>query len=229
MSTDYSEEIGSMQLSDSFFPSGMFATSNGIEKLFLEKRISAAEELAELIRIFINQQTAPLDCVALSNVYEFREDFEKILEIDEMVYSMKTIKEIREASTRSGIQTLRCITEIQNEKLIEKFNIALKEKKAYGTYPVSFALACMAMKISKEKALSIMLYGFVTSVVGAALRLGMIQHFEGQKIIHKLKPTMSDAINQYINKSYLEMWQFAPQVDTFQMSHEKMDSKMFIT
>jgi len=57
----------------------------------------------------------------------------------------------------------------------------------------------------------------------------MIQHFEGQKIIHKLKPIISDAIVQNQNRTYHEMWQFAPQVDIIQMSHEKMDSKMFIT
>ena len=31
------------------------------------------------------------------------------------------------------------------------------------------------------------------------------------------------------NKSLFDMWQFAPQFDIIQMSHEKMDSKMFIT
>jgi urease accessory protein len=66
-------------------------------------------------------------------------------------------------------------------------------------------------------------------MVGAALRLGIIQHFEGQKIIHDIKPIISQTIKEYSNKSLLEMWQFAPQVDITQMSHEKMDSKMFIT
>ena len=231
MNIDYSEELGVMQLSDSFFPSGMFATSNGIEKLFLDKKISTAEELIEIIRVFITQQMAPLDGVALANVYEFAKnnDFEKILEIDEIVHSMKTIKEIREASIRSGIQTLRCIVEIKQDNLLDQYSLAIKEKKAYGTYPVSFAISCMALGISKEKSMLMMMYGFVASVVGAALRLGMIQHFEGQKIIHKLKPIISDSIIQNQNRTYHEMWQFAPQVDIIQMSHEKMDSKMFIT
>lgn len=231
MNIDYAEELGVMQLSDSFFPSGMFATSNGIEKLFLDKKISTAEELIEIIRVFITQQMAPLDCVALANVYEFakNKDFEKILEIDEIVHSMKTIKEIREASIRSGIQTLRCIVEIKQDNLLDQFSFAIKEKKAYGTYPVSFAISCMTLGISKEKSMLMMMHGFVTSVVGAALRLGMIQHFEGQKIIHKIKPIISDSVIQNQNRTYHEMWQFAPQVDVIQMSHEKIDSKMFIT
>jgi urease accessory protein len=74
-----------------------------------------------------------------------------------------------------------------------------------------------------------LLYGFTVGVVGAALRLGLIQHFEGQKIIHSIKPIISETIQEYSDKSISEMWQFAPQIDIIQMSHEKRNSKMFIT
>ncbi len=73
------------------------------------------------------------------------------------------------------------------------------------------------------------LYGFYVCFVGAALRLGLIHHFEGQKIIHNIKPIISQTIKEYSNKPLSEIWQFAPQMDIIQMSHEKMDSKMFIT
>ena len=74
-----------------------------------------------------------------------------------------------------------------------------------------------------------MMYGVTVGIVGAALRLGLIQHFEGQKIIHNIKPIISQTLKEHSNKSLFEMWQFAPQMDIAQMSHEKMDSKMFIT
>lgn len=197
----------------------------------MEKKISTAGQLTDIIRVFLSHQVGPLDCVALSNAYDFAEsDFGKILEIDELVYSMKTIKEIRDSSTRSGIQTLKCIINIQDsDEVLNLYDKSLGLKNAYGTYPVVLAISCKALGISKEKCMAVLLYGFVTSVVGSALRLGMIQHFEGQEIIHNLRPAINDTINQNINKTYSEMWQFAPQVDVFQMSHEAMNSKMFIT
>ncbi len=94
---------------------------------------------------------------------------------------------------------------------------------------MAFAISCNALKIKKEKSMTMFLYGFTVGIVGAALRLGLIHHFEGQKIIHSIKPIISKTIKEYSNKSLFEMWQFAPQVDIVQMSHEKMDSKMFIT
>ena len=74
-----------------------------------------------------------------------------------------------------------------------------------------------------------LLYGFTISVVGAALRLGILQHYDGQRLIHEIKPViLSSAINN-INRSHSSMWQFIPQLDIIQMHHEQMDSKMFIT
>jgi urease accessory protein len=72
-------------------------------------------------------------------------------------------------------------------------------------------------------------YGFGVSIVGAALRLGIIQHIESQQILDSLKPIISEQVNKYISKPYDEIWQFSPQADISQMHHEKMEAKMFIT
>ena len=37
---DIAEDLHVMQLSDSFFPTGLFATSNGLETLFFDKKIN---------------------------------------------------------------------------------------------------------------------------------------------------------------------------------------------
>jgi urease accessory protein len=74
-----------------------------------------------------------------------------------------------------------------------------------------------------------LLYGFVVSVIGAALRLGILQHYEGQMMINELKPVMLDTVLKNIKQPANEMWQFIPQLDIIQMHHEQMDSKMFIT
>jgi len=226
------QELGVMQLSDSFFPTGIFATSNGLEFLFKEKKIQGMKDLTELIEISINQQIGPSDCVALANVIDGanKNDFDKVIEADNIVFATKPIKEIRNASVRSGVQLIKCVSEFVNDnKILNQYQDNITKNKARGVFPVAFAVCCNALEIKKEKSMAMMLYGFTVSIVGAALRLGLIQHFEGQKIIHSIKPVISKTIKEYSNKSLLEIWQFAPQVDITQMSHEKMDSKMFIT
>ncbi len=226
------QELGVMQLSDSFFPTGIFATSNGLEFLFKEKKIHEMTDLIEIIKTNIIQQIGPTDCVALANVVDGanKNDFDKVIEADKIVFATKPIKEIRNASTRSGVQLIKCVSEfVSNDKILNQYKDNITKNKAHGVFPVAFAVCCNALEIKKEKSMAMMLYGFTVGIVGAAIRLGIIQHFEGQKIIHSIKPIISQTIKEYSNKSLLEMWQFAPQVDVVQMSHEKMDSKMFIT
>jgi len=226
------EELEVMQLSDSFFPTGLFATSNGLENLFLERKISTAHELMEFITTHIEQQIGPTDCVLLANAHNLAKssDYEKIKELDSIASSIRTIKETREASVRSGIQLTRCVTEFQkNDKILNWYYNQIQDGHVTGVYPISFAICCKALGIKREKALLMLLYGFVVSSVGAALRLGMIQHFESQKIIHNLKPLMTKIAKENSNKSIEKIWQFCPQIEINQMIHEQMDSKMFIT
>ena len=233
MTTDnLAEELDMMQLSDSFFPTGLFATSNGLESLFLNKKINTAHELIEFNKVYLEQQLGPSDCIVLANTHDFAKslNFKKIKELDSICSSIRIIKETREASFRSGIQLARCVKEFQNnDELLNWYYDEIQNGSVTGVYPVSFAICCNALGIKKEKVLLMFLYGFVVSNVGAALRLGMIQHFEGQKIIHSLKPLMAKIAKENSNKPIEEMWQFSPQIEINQMYHEKMDSKMFIT
>jgi len=233
MNTDEMEqELGVMQLSDSFFPTGIFATSNGLEFLFTEKKIQGMTDLIEMIRTNIIQQIGPSDCVALANAFDSasKHDFDKVCEVDNIVFATKLIKEIRNASVRSGVQLIKCVSEfVKDDEILNQYKNNIIKNKSYGIFPVAFAICCNALKIKKEKSMMMFLYGFTVGIVGAALRLGLIHHFEGQKIIHSIKPIISKTVKEYSNKSLFEIWQFTPQIDIVQMSHEKMDSKMFIT
>jgi urease accessory protein len=67
------------------------------------------------------------------------------------------------------------------------------------------------------------------SVIGAALRLGILRHFDGQQIIHELRPVILESLVKNIERPISSIWQFAPGLDILQMKHEMMSSKMFIT
>ena len=227
------EDLGMLQLSDSFFPSGLYTTSSGLEALYYSARkITNADDLHDLIKIYLEHQIGPADCTALGNAYEQvqREDLKNLVEIDNLIFSMKLIEEVRNASVRSGTQILRCVGSFMKDNdILNQYEREIVEKRASGVYPVAFAITSHTLGISKHKAALMMLYGFSVSMVGAALRLGILQHFDGQKIIHKLKPTISESVYKNISRPLTSMWQFAPDIDLIQISHECMSSKMFIT
>jgi urease accessory protein len=205
--------------------------SNGIEAIFYSGKKMKAEELRELLKTLVEYQIGPADCTALGNAYDCAAKFNltKLLEVDRVIFSMKLVQEIRDASIRSGTQLVRCIRSFSDNKMLGQYEDSIRGGRAFGPYPAALAVAANAFLIPKRKAALMMLYSFSVSVVGAALRLGMLQHFDGQKVIDELKPTIIKIIKANIDRPIEGIWQFAPSMDIIQISHEGMNSKMFIT
>jgi urease accessory protein len=228
------EDIGLLQLSDSFFPTGMYTMSNGLEAIFYgnKKAIANPMDLLNLLKVYIENQIGPADCTALGAAYELivKNNLPKLIEVDNLIFSMKLVEEIRNASSRSGTQLLRCVGSFVTDHLIMNGYLkAISAKKATGVFPVALAVSAHSLGIPRNKVALIMLYGFTVSMVGAALRLGILQHFDGQMIIHQLRNTLVSTIKSNIDRPLTGIWQFAPGIDLIQISHEKMLSKMFIT
>lgn len=228
----YEYEINMLQIADSIFPTGMYSTSSGLETFFYQEKIRNAEELQQLIKVYLEYQIGPADCVALSKSYDFakKSDLQKLKEADRKMFSMKLVKEIRDVSVRSGTQLLKCINSIvPDNKTLKDYQTAIKNGLASGIYPVALAVVCAAFGIPKGKAGLILVYTFTVSVIGAAMRLGMLDHLEGQKLINELKPVMLKAVKKNINRQLSDMWQFAPEIDITQIAHEQADTRMFIS
>lgn len=232
MDIDLNEkEISILQLSDSFFPTGLYATSSGLEALSQTKKLKS-KDIFQFITMQMQQVIGPSDCTAMGHAYESckKNDIAELLRADESLYYMKLIEETRVASTRSGNQLLKCVsTFAKTKKILKEYQIAISKGTATGVYAVSFGVVTSSLDIPKKRAGVMLLYGFAVSIVGAALRLGILEHFEGQKIIHELRPVILHAVSENINRPISSMWQFAPSLDILQMKHEAMNSKMFIT
>lgn len=232
MDTDLDRvDISLLQMSDSFFPTGLYATSNGLESLSQIKKLKR-KDISRFITIQLRQVIGPSDCTALGNAYEScrKRDFASLLTADKSLYFMRMVEETRSASVRSGNQLLKCVSSFTKyKKVLRVYQNAISNGNATGVYPVSLGVATWSLDIPKNKAGLILLYGFAVSVIGAALRLGILEHLEGQQIIHELRPVILESIMKNIERPISNMWQFAPGLDILQMKHEMMDSKMFIT
>ena len=215
-----SSELTLMQLSDSFFPSGLYTMSNGLETIFDEKRISSQSDIFDF-----------LDSVALSNAYDCAKnnDILGIIRCDDILSSMKLIQESRSASSRAGSQMLKCISALSSHNLLEEYSEKITKHESPGMHPVVTGVCSFVMGVKKEQATQMMMYGFCVSVTGAALRLGLIDHIQSQKILHEIKPKIQQILEKFLDTKIDDCWQFSPNYDLIQITHEKKFSKMFIT
>ena len=230
MNTD-SSNLSLMQLSDSFFPSGLYTMSNGLETFFDEKRVSSQNDISNLLEIILEQQLGPADSVALSNAYDCakNDDVLGIIKCDNILNSMKLIQESRAASCRAGSQMIKCISAIFSNDLLKTYSEKISKNESSGTHPVVLGVCSFVMGIKKEQTKQMMMYGFCVSVTGAALRLGIIDHIQSQKILHEIKPKIQEILEKFSNTKIDDCWQFSPKYDLIQMTHENKFSKMFIT
>tara|TARA_B100001540_G_scaffold217198_1_gene191808 strand:- start:3547 stop:4239 length:693 start_codon:yes stop_codon:yes gene_type:complete len=230
MNTDTSE-LTLMQLSDSFFPSGMYTMSNGLETVFDEKRIRSESDVYDFLENILEQQLGPADSVALSNAYDCAKNGNifGIIQCDEILHSMKLIEETRSASCRAGSQMMKCICAISSTEILEVYSEKISKNESPGTHPVVAGVCSFVLGVKKEQARQMMMYGFCVSVTGAALRLGLIDHIQSQKILHQLKPKIQEILENFKDTEIDDCWQFSPGYDLIQMTHEKKFSKMFIT
>ena len=230
MNTD-SSNLSLMQLSDSFFPSGLYTMSYGLETFFDEKRVSSQNDISNLLEIILEQQLGPADSVALSNAYDCakNDDVLGIIKCDNILNSMKLIQESRAASCRAGSQMIKCISAIFSNDLLKTYSEKISKNESSGTHPVVLGVCSFVMGVKKEQTKQMMMYGFCVSVTGAALRLGIIDHIQSQKILHEIKPKIKQILEKFSTTKIDDCWQFSPNYDLIQMTHENKFSKMFIT
>ena len=226
-----------MQLSDSFFPSGMFSMSGGLESLFYHHKVTNWQQVHEFIKEQIEFQIIPCECSVLSitmNAIE-NNDLDQIVSIDNKLYSMKLAKEVRNSLVRSGKQVFNCLLHMTHEEnsknnFVKQFKIKIELNDTPCTYPVALGITGGCLDISLSNTMKILLYSFSSSVVSAAIRLGIIQHLDAQKILKLLAETLDTFVtNKIKEKSHTDIWQLTPITEIHQMNHEHNESRMFIT
>jgi len=234
MSTD--KEFQIMQLADSSFPSGMFSMSGGLESLSHYNIITNWKQVHEFILEQIEFQLIPCDCSILRITMDAvkKNDILQILSIDNKFYSMKLTKDVRNSLVRSGKQVFNCLMHTEDDSnqknnFLKQFKIKIDANKTPCTYPVALGVYAQCLDISLESAMKILLYSFCSSVTSAAIRLGIIQHLDSQKILGLMAEPVNTFVANKIKDSITDIWQFTPMTEIHQMFHEHNDSRMFIT
>ena len=88
----------------------------------------------------------------------------------------------------------------------------------------------MCLELPIQSVMRVLLYSFCSSVVSAAIRLGVIQHLDAQKILMSLAEYVNENILKITQKkNTTDIWQLTPLTEIHQLKHEHNDSRMFIT
>ena len=238
-----------LQLADSFFPTGMYAHSHGLEGMVSRRWVQTASDVRELLRNQLAWALIPADGVALVNAHSVSSqgDLAALMEIDRMLHATKLAPELRGASRQAGRRILQETQAILSESTVDtsesqrahsgsglastdfyaRYWEQVDGGETPGTGAVALGATASVLGIPKESALLMFCHSHAVSVLGAAMRLLPITHSQAQQVLHSLHDTIIDLGTEAMQRPWQEMAAFTPALDLASMLHETDDLRLF--
>jgi urease accessory protein len=224
------EFLSALQLSDTFFPTGLYTLSHGLES-FVQAGLVSKTGLEALLVDYLENVLGPADGAALSHAHRAAEaqDLARLLEMDRLLFALKLVREAREASRRVGKRILTTVVALKPERLLADYRAAVEAGTSPGNAAVALGAVAASLGIGRKEAILIEFYTFTTSVLGAAMRLIRLDHEEAQLVLSRLKPVMLRVAQENMDRSLQDMRAFAPLIDIMGMAHERAPIRLFIS
>ncbi len=212
---------------DSFFPSGGYAFSSGLEAAVQAGAVKDTTQLAayveDLLHGGMGRREAVAACVA-SRAGASGNAADAIA-VDRELDSMKLSRDGRLASRQMGRQVMKIAAEqLEGKAVLRNYLAAMECEKAPGHLPVCLGLTLGACGWKAEEAVAAYLYQTAAGLVSAAMRLLPIGQREGQSLIEGWLPLIY-RISREVTPVPLSSW--SPVQDIYGMRHGQLEWRLF--
>ena len=228
-SSTWSQRLVLMQLADSFFPSGSFTFSHGLETLTQSRKVNTAEEFQDFLELLLYQKVGPTDLVALRHAYQasLHQDLASIYQIDQQLFVQTLVQDTRQAQQKSGRALLMVARNTWSHPRLETIATAIAQQQCYGLHPIIFAVVGQVINLSYDDTALAFLHGLTTNLCSSAIRLGVFGHLQAQQILKAISPTVTAVLHEANILSLEDMWACAPALEIAQMGHRQLNSRQF--
>jgi urease accessory protein len=146
-------------------------------------------------------------------------------DLDERFHAMVLPREAREASMQVGRQLLRNACDLFDDPPLRREARALP----YAHHAVAFGVLGHALDLSERTTASIYAFQSIRGQISAAQRLTRLGQVEAQRLLHRLKPDIDDAVTTALNYPLEEAAPFIPILDIAAMAHERSPVRLFVS
>jgi urease accessory protein len=213
---------------DSFFPSGGYAFSGGLEAAVQGGAVRNAEELSRYVVESLTTGMGEREAVAVGMAHEayVSDVLETAFNADRELEAMKLGLESRTASRQMGRQVIRLAADQRaRQPLIEDYLAAVEAEQTPGHLAVTVGLTLAAAGWSKEDTIAAFLYQAATGFVAAAMKLLPIGQREGQRLLESWLGVIEPISLKAAHQQVLQSW--SPIQDIYAMRHNRLESRLF--
>ncbi len=213
---------------DSFFPSGGFAFSSGLEAAIHDGAVRDGKGFARYVEDLLVNGIGRREAVAVAAAHqaERSRQLEPALNIDRELDALKIGKESRLASRQMGRQVMNIAAEqISGRGLLQDYRRAIDGGRTPGHFPVSIGLTLAACGWSRQDTVAAYLYQTAQGFVSAAMKLLPVGQLEGQQLLHQWGPLIAERSRSAKPQAALASW--SPVHDIYVMRHSRLHSRLF--
>ncbi|NJK57986.1 MAG: urease accessory protein UreF [Pleurocapsa sp. SU_5_0] len=224
-----SQQLALMQLADSFFPTGSFTLSHGVESLVQTGKIQSVQDLQVFLQLLLHNKVGTTDLVALLHSHRGIKDgnLEAARQADRQLFAQTAIAKIRETQRQSGRALLMVSSSTWQDERLEILNREAATGKIHCLHPVIFGAVAAIAGLSEQNTVLAFLHSLVTSILSAAIRLGVLGHIQTQQILRSLAPDLEAVWSTAKSMNLEQMWSCTPSIDLAQMQHPKLAQRLF--
>lgn len=224
-----SQQFALLQLADSFFPSGSYTLSHGLESLAQSGDINSAIALETFIRILLCNKVGSTDLVALVHAYRAstQSNVDQLQTIDARLFAQTPTEKTRIAQRQSGRALLMVAEKTWSHSLLTELSQKTAKGEFHCLHPIVFGVVAQVSGLEEENAIAAFVHSFVTGLLGVGIRLGIVGHVQAQQIRLSLSADMTNICGMATRASLDDMWSCTPQIDLAQMQQSKLSRRLF--
>lgn len=222
---------GLLQAGDSFYPTGSYAHSFGLEGLVqadvVRDRVTLRDFLFHSVLPALRQSELPLAIHAWKALE--REDWSRVGEISQLSAALKTAREARLASENIGRQRAELVAKLRDSSIARTYlELAAQEGWPFSS-AISAALEGRALGAPRVAVLSGITYSTVAGVLSAAMKLLRLGQNASQSLLTEALVEAPAVIAAAELVPFGEIGWFNPWLDIAAARHETADARMFIS
>jgi urease accessory protein len=213
---------------DSFFPSGGFAYSSGLEAAVQGGVVKNSDQLVDyvddLLRGGMARREASAVCVASRAGATGK--LAPAITADRELDSLKLGREGRHASRQMGRQVIKIAAEqLKGKAVLKTYRTTMERARTPGHLAVSLGITLGACGWKEGEAVAAYLYQTAVGFVSAAMRLLPIGQREGQQVLYGWLPLI-DRISRDVRPD-VPLCSWSPVQDIYGMRHGQLEWRLF--
>lgn len=213
---------------DTFFPSGGYAFSSGLEAAIQGGAVKTSDQFARYIEDLLRGGMSRREALAAkqANRAASTGSLDAAVHIDRELDSTKLGRESRLASRQMGRQVIRVAADqIRAKPFLSEYRDQVEADLAPGHLAVTFGLTLGTCGWSQEETAAAFLYQTAVGFVSAAMRLCPIGQHEGQRILGEWLPLIERISREVDLNTAMSSW--SPIQDIYAMRHGSLEWRLF--